>query len=129
MDRKLAAILAADMAGYGRHVDEAEELALTQLQEYRAIIDKVVEDHHGRTFGSAGDSVLAEFNSPVEAVRCAADVQQAFELRNAVVAERQRMRFRIGIHLGDVVIDGETLQGECVNIAVRLEGLADPEAF
>ena len=126
MDRKIAAILAADMVGYGRHIDEAEESALTQLHEYRAIIDKLVEDHHGRTFGSAGDSVLAEFNSPVEAVRCAAALQQVIELRNADVAERQRMKFRLGIHLGDVVIDGETLQGECVNIAVRLEGLADP---
>jgi TolB-like protein/class 3 adenylate cyclase len=126
MDRKLTAILAADMVGYGRHIDEAEELALERLQEYRSTIDELVASHRGRTFGSAGDSVLAEFSSPVEAVRCALSIQQEIERRNADVPERQRMRFRIGIHLGDVVIDGETLQGEGVNIAVRLEGMAEP---
>jgi TolB-like protein/class 3 adenylate cyclase/Tfp pilus assembly protein PilF len=126
MERKFAAILAADVVDYSRHVDEAEEPAVSLLHDYLAVINQHVERHQGRVFSSAGDSVVAEFTSPVEAVRCAVDVQQAIESENAKITKIRSMRFRIGIHSGDVVIDGTNLQGEAVNIAARIQSLAVP---
>jgi adenylate cyclase len=126
MERKLATIFVADMVGYSRHVHEAEEAALLLLHDYRAIIDKLIESHSGRIFDSAGDSVLAEFPSPVEAMRSAMDVQRAISQTNAELPEQKRMQFRIGLHLGDVVIENGKLQGEGVNIASRLESMAEP---
>ena len=126
MERKLAAILMADIVEYSRHVHEAEESALLVLRDYRAVIGKLINNHRGRIFDTAGDSVLAEFNSPVEAVRCATEVQQAIANENANLAEPRRMLFRIGIHLGDVAIEEGKLKGEGVNIAARLEALANP---
>jgi adenylate cyclase len=126
MERKLAAILVADAVAYSRHMHDAEESTLLLLRDYRAVIDRLITDHRGRIFSTAGDSVLAEFSSPVEAVRCAMEVQQAIASENAKLAEPHRMQFRIGIHLGDVVTDEGKLIGEGVNIAARLEALADP---
>jgi adenylate cyclase len=126
MERKLAAILAADMVGYSRHVHDSEEAALTQLRQLRVVIDAVIESHHGRIFDTAGDSVLAEFNSPVEAVRCAIEVQEAVAERNSLLPDARHMEFRIGVHLGDVVVEEAKLKGEGINIAARLEALADP---
>lgn len=126
MERRLAAILAADVVGYARLVGEDEEGTLRTLSTCREVIDGLVASHHGRVFGSAGDSVIAEFASPVEAVRCAVNIQRDLETRNAGIPENKRMRFRIGVNLGDVVVDGDNLMGEGVNVAARLEGLAEP---
>ena len=127
MERRLAAILAADVVGYSRLVGEDEEGTLRTLSTCREVIDGLVASHHGRVFGSAGDSVIAEFASPVEAVRCAVNIQRDLETRNAGIPENKRMRFRIGVNLGDVVVDGDNLMGEGVNVAARLEGLAEPD--
>ena len=126
MERRLAAILAADVVGYSRLVGEDEEGTLRTLSACREVIDGLVASHHGRVFGSAGDSAIAEFASPVEAVRCAVNIQRDLETRNAGIPENKRMRFRIGVNLGDVVVDGDDLMGEGVNVAARLEGLAEP---
>ncbi len=101
-----------------------EEATLATLNAYREVIDRLVMDLHGRVFGSAGDSVIAEFASPVEAVRCAVEIQQEIEARNASLPEDRRMHFRIGVNLGDVMAEGDNLLGDGVNVAARLEGLA-----
>ena len=103
-----------------------EEATLVALRDCRNIIDKLVDDHHGRVFGSAGDSVIAEFPSPVEAVRCALAVQRSLEVRNADVPNERAMQIRIGVNLGDVMAEGDNLLGDGVNIAARLEALAEP---
>ena len=126
MERRLAAILAADVVGYSRLMGADEEATLATLNAYRQVIDGLIADHHGRVFGSAGDSVIAEFASPVEAVRCAVEVQQGLEKRNADLPEKRRMYFRIGVNLGDVMVEGDNLLGDGVNVAARLEGLAAP---
>ncbi len=126
MQRRLAAILAADVVGYSRLMEADEEATARTLSTYRMIIDGLVVSHNGRVFGSAGDSVVAEFPSPVEAVRCAVAIQRDLEIHNADLAEDRRMRFRIGINLGDVIDDGDNLLGDGVNIAARLETLAEP---
>ena len=105
MERRLAAILAADIVGYSRLVEANEEATLRRLRDYREFIDKVIGEHQGRVFGSAGDSVIAEFASPVEAVRCAAGIQREIEQRNAELQADERMQYRIGINLGDVVVE------------------------
>ena len=127
MERRLTAILAADVVGYSRLMGGGdEESILSTLNTHRSYIDNKVELHGGRVFGSAGDSVIAEFPSPVEAVRCAVEVQQELENRNAALPEDKRMRFRIGVHLGDVIADNGNLLGDGVNIAARLEAFAPP---
>ncbi len=126
MERKLAAILAADVVGYSRLMGVDEEATLGTLKAYREIVDGLIVSHAGRVFGSAGDSVIAEFASPVEAVRCAVDIQQDLEQRNAALSAERRMQFRIGVNLGDVMVEGSNLLGDGVNIAARIEGLADP---
>jgi adenylate cyclase len=124
MERRLAAILAADVVGYSRLMGVDEEETLATLNAYREVIDRLVVDLHGRVFGSAGDSVIAEFASPVEAVRCAVEIQQEIEVRNAKLPGDRRMHFRIGVNLGDVMAEGDNLFGDGVNVAARLEGLA-----
>ncbi len=124
MERRLAAILAADVMGYSRLMGDDEERTLATLNACRQVIDGLVNDHRGRVFGSAGDSVIAEFASPVEAVRCGVEIQQELETRNAELPEDRRMQFRIGVNLGDVMAEGENLFGDGVNIAARLEQLA-----
>ena len=126
VQRRLAAILAADVVGYSRLMDVDEERTLQTLNEFRAVIDGLIAEHDGRVFGSAGDSVIAEFASPVQAVRCAVEVQQTLEKRNADMPEDRRMRFRIGVNLGDVMVEGDNLFGAGVNVAARLEALAEP---
>ncbi len=126
MERKLAAILAADVVGYSRLMGADEEATLEMLNAHREVVDGLIADHRGRIFGSAGDSVVAEFASPVEATRCAVAVQRSVEERNAGVPEDRRMRFRIGINLGDIMVEGGNLLGDGVNIAARLEALAEP---
>jgi Predicted integral membrane protein len=126
VERRFAAVLAADMVGYSRHVEQAEEQAVSLLHDHMLLIGQCVETHRGRVFGGAGDSLVAEFNSPVEAIRCGLDIQGAIEAENANLPASDRMRFRVGIHAGDVVVDGGLLQGEVVNIAARIQALAPP---
>src|ERR1700724_220343 len=126
MERKLAAILCADVHGYSRLMGENEEATLRTLTSHRKLIDSQIEQHHGRFVNSAGDSVLAEFASVVEAVNCAVDIQTGLKAENASIAPARRMEFRIGVNLGDVMVDGEQIYGDGVNVAARLESLAQP---
>src|SRR6516162_3880892 len=111
MERKLAAILCADVYGYSRLMGEDEEATLRTLTSYRKLIDSSIEQHHGRFVNSAGDSVLAEFASVVEAMKCAVDVQTALKAANANLPPPRRMEFRIGVNLGDVMVEGDQLYG------------------
>jgi len=124
--RRLAAILAADVVGYSRLMSEHEERTLRVLNERLAAFQQLIPRYSGRIFGGAGDSVIAEFSSSVEAVRCALEIQHALDLLNTKAPEDEQMRFRIGIHVGDIIVEGDNLMGEGVNIAARLESLADP---
>ncbi len=125
MKRKIAAILAADIAGYSRLVAEDEEETLRRLASYREVIDDFIAKASGRIFNTAGDAVLAEFPSAVDAVRCAIDIQESLRTRNMAYPPSRQMSFRIGITIGDVVERNGDLLGDGVNIAARLEGLAE----
>ena len=126
VERKLAAIFAADVVGYS-HLIQLDELGtLRALRASRAIIDRLIAGYRGRIFTTAGDSVLADFASAVDAVECALAVQAAIAEENAQRPEGERLRFRIGVHLGDVIVEGDNLLGDGVNIAARLQTLAEP---
>jgi class 3 adenylate cyclase len=125
MKRKIAAIFAADIAGYSRLVAEDEEETLRRLASYRQVTDDFIAKGGGRIFNTAGDAVLAEFPSAVEAVRCAIDIQESLRTRNMAYPPSRQMSFRIGITIGDVVERDGDLLGDGVNIAARLEGLAE----
>lgn len=124
--RRLATILFADAADFCRLMGANEELTLSRLLAYRQIHEEIVSSECGRMFGVAGDSWMAEFLSPVEAVRCAAECQRTIEAQNAKLPEEERIRFRIGIHMGDVIANNGNLFGDDVNIAARLGGLCRP---
>jgi class 3 adenylate cyclase len=124
--RRLTAILAADAVGYSRQMSENEEVTLQVLAAQRAIIDRLIITHEGRIFSTAGDSVLAEFASSVEAVRCAVEIQEALQTRNETLPISQRLEFRIGVNLGDVMVDGDDILGDGVNVAARIESITDP---
>lgn len=124
--RKIAVILAADVEGYTRLMREAEEPTLETLTDYREIMDDLIARHGGRVFGASGDSVVAEFGSAVEAVRCAITIQEELAVRNTELPDERKLRFRIGIHLGDVMAKDDDLFGDGVNVAARMEGLAQP---
>jgi class 3 adenylate cyclase len=124
MKRKIAAIFAADVAGYSRLVAEDEEETLRRLASYRSVMDDFIARAGGRIFNTAGDAVLAEFSSAVEAVRCAIDIQESLRTRNMAYPASRQMNFRIGITIGDVVERDGDLLGDGVNIAARLEGIA-----
>ncbi len=126
VERRLAAILCADVVGYSRLMEANEEATIRALSACRQVIDELVANHHGRVFGSAGDSVIAEFASAVEAVRCAAEIQRHQDAQDADLPEDRRMRLRVGINLGDMVVEDGNLLGDGVNVAARLEGLAEP---
>src|SRR6266481_2754472 len=124
--RRLAAILAADVAGYSRLMGADEEGTLERLKALRReLLDPKIAAHHGRIVKTTGDGLLAEFASVVDAVRCAVAVQQAMPERNTSVAADSRIELRIGINLGDVIVEGDDLYGDGVNIAARIEALAD----
>ena len=124
--RRLAAILAADVAGYSRLMGADEEGTLERLKALRReLLDPKIAGHRGRIVKTTGDGLLVEFPSVVDAVRCAVAVQQAMAERNAGVAPDNRIELRIGINLGDVIVEGDDLYGEGVNIAARIEALAD----
>src|SRR5256886_8861319 len=126
-ERQLAAVVAADIAGYSRLMGADEEGTLAQLRACRRdLIDPGIAQHRGRIVKTTGDGLLVEFFSPVEAVRWAVEMQQGMIERNADVPDDKRVRFRVGINLGDVIVDDKDLYGDAVNIAARLENLADP---
>src|SRR5271169_5127659 len=125
--RRLTAILAADVVGYSRLMGADEEGTHERVKAHLVeLIDPKIREHHGRIVKTTGDGVLAEFASVVDAVRCAGEIQQAMVDRDLDLAEERRLRFRIGVNLGDVIADGDDIYGDGVNIAVRLEGLAAP---
>jgi TolB-like protein/class 3 adenylate cyclase/Tfp pilus assembly protein PilF len=126
VERKLAAIFAADVAEYSRLMGLDEVGTLRRLQAYRVVLDRLIAAHRGRIFNTAGDSVVADFASAVDAVECAVAVQHAIEKENENCRVGEQMWFRIGVHLGDVIVDGSNLFGDGVNIAARLQALARP---
>jgi adenylate cyclase len=126
MERKLTAILCADVAGYSRLMGQDEAATLATLTTSRKIIDSLIEQHRGRFVNSAGDSVLAEFASVVNAVECATHIQTQINEENASLQAERQMHFRIGVNLGDVIVEGEQIYGDGVNVAARLESLAEP---
>src|SRR5216683_2818274 len=127
IQRKLAAILAADVHQFSKLMGDDEAGTLADLRACRQIVDAIIAEHHGRIFGSAGDSVVAEFASAVSAVLCAVECQRAIAARNAQ-ANTRPLQFRIGVNIGDVIVEGDNLYGDGVNVAARLESVARPGA-
>lgn len=124
--RKLAAILSADVKGYSRLMRENETTTIQTLTEYRQLMTSLIKQHHGRVVDSVGDNLLAEFASVVDAVQGAVAIQKEVNARNDQMPLERRMMFRIGINLGDLVVEGDRIYGDGVNIAARLESIADP---
>ena len=124
--RKLAAILAADVVSFSKMMGENEDRTLQNLKACRTLTDEAINDNHGRIFGSAGDSVIAEFASPVDAMVAAVDFQRNLASRNEAISPENQMQFRVGLNLGDVIVEGDNLFGDGVNIAARLEASAEP---
>ncbi len=127
IERRLTAILAADVVGYSRLMGDDEEGTLARLKAHRdEVIDPTIGKHRGRIVKLMGDGTLVEFASVVDAVLCAVEIQRGMSARNAGVAEERRIVFRIGINLGDIIIEGDDIYGDGVNVAARLESLAEP---
>ena len=127
IERRLAAILAADVAGYSRLMEADEEGTLTQLKTHRReLVDPKITEFGGRVVKTTGDGLLVEFASVVDAVRCAVEVQRGMVKRNALIPEKKRIEFRVGVHQGDIISDAGDTFGDAVNIAARLEGLSFP---
>jgi len=126
LERRLATILSADVAGYSRLMGANEEGTVQALRGHRAVFDALLKQHHGRVFNTAGDAILAEFPSAVEAVRCATEIQSALQTRNEHLPPEQKMLFRMGINLGDVVVQEGDLLGDGVNVAARIQKIAEP---
>ena len=123
--RRLTAILSADVEGYSLLMREDEEATIRTLKTYRTAMRNLIQRYRGRVVDSPGDNILSEFSSVVDGVNCAVEIQRELAERNSVLPHERRMRFRIGVNLGDVVEDGERIYGDGVNIAVRMEGLAE----
>jgi adenylate cyclase len=127
VQRRLAAILAADVAGYSRLMGADEEGTLATLKELRRdLADPKIKEHRGRIVKTTGDGLLVEFGSVVDAVRCAVEVQREMAARNVGIPDGRRIQFRVGINLGDIIKDGRDIYGDGVNVAARLEALAEP---
>jgi adenylate cyclase len=126
MERKLAAILAADVAGYGRLPGVDEEGALNALRAHREVVDGLIAAHRGRVFSSADNSVVAEFPGVVEALNCAVEIQQEMDERNEPVPRDRRLLYRVGLTIGDVTVEGGNLLGDGVTIAMRVQELTEP---
>jgi adenylate cyclase len=127
VERRLAAILAADVAGYSRLMERDEAGTLARLKTLRReLIDPQIAEHKGRIVKTTGDGILIEFPSVVEAVACAVAVQREMPERNTAIPEDRRIEFRVGINVGDIIVDGDDIFGDGVNVAARLEGLAEP---
>src|SRR5882724_6539432 len=130
MERRLAAILAADVVGYGRLMERDEAGTFSRLRAHRKeLFEPKIEQHHGRIFKLMGDGLMAEFGSVVDAVECAVEFQRGLADRNQSVPEDQRIEVRIGINLGDVIVEGDDRHGDGVNIAARLQALAEPSGI
>src|SRR6202030_4314629 len=127
VDRRLAAVLAADVAGYSRLMGLNEERTLANLKSFRkTLVDPSIAAHRGRIVKTTGDGMLVEFASAVDAARCAMEVQRGMAAQNADVPQDVKIEFRIGIHVGDIIFDDNDIFGDGVNIAARLEGIAEP---
>ena len=126
VQRRLAAILAADVAGYSRLMGRDDEGTLADLKACRELIGLKSKEHRGRIVNTPGDSILVEFASAVDAARCATEIQKKMAERNAVIPEDRRLEFRIGINVGDIIVDEGDIYGDGVNIAARVESLASP---
>ena len=127
VERRLAAILAADVVGYSRLMGSDEEGTLAALKAHRrAVVDPKITEHRGRIVKTTGDGMLVEFASVVDAVRCAVDIQRLMAERNTEIPQGRQIQFRIGLNVGDIIIDDKDIYGDGVNIAARLEGLAEP---
>jgi class 3 adenylate cyclase len=126
VERKLAAILSADVAGYSRLMGADEIGTLATLSVHREVIDELIRQRNGRIASTAGDSILAEFPSVMEAVQCGVEIQQAVAARNAELPEERKMLLRVGINVGDVMVKDEDIFGDGVNVAASLQGLAVP---
>ncbi len=127
MQRRLAAILAADVVGYSRLMGSDEIGTLTSLKSHRReLVDAGITEHHGRIVKTTGDGMLGEFTSVVDAVACAVNIQRSMVKRNAGISQEKQIVFRIGINVGDIIIDGDDIFGDGVNIAARLEALCEP---
>ena len=127
VERRLAAVLAADVAGYSRLMGSSEERTLAQLKSFRkTLVDPGIASHRGRIVKTTGDGMLVEFASAVDAARCAVEIQREMAQQNTAVPPELRIEFRIGIHVGDIIIDDNDIFGDGVNIAARLEGIAEP---
>jgi len=124
--RKLTAILSADVKGYSRLMGDDEVATIETLKHYRELIGKLVMDYRGRVVDSPGDNILSEFSSVVDAVECAVKIQEELKEKNTNLPENRRMEFRIGVNLGDVIEDESRIYGDGINVAARLEALADP---
>ena len=125
VERRLSAIFSADVQGYSRLMGDDEETTIRTLTAYRQVFSALIQDNNGRVVDSPGDNLLAEFGSAVDPVRCGVAVQKELAARNDALPEPRRMRYRIGIDVGDVVVEGERIYGDGVNIGARIEGLAD----
>jgi len=127
VERRLAAVLAADVAGYSRLMERDEEGTLAALKFVRrTLFDPKISEHHGRIVKTTGDGALVEFSSAVEAIRCATEIQRGMAERNTDVPEDRRIELRIGVNIGDVILDEGDIYGDGVNIAARLENIAKP---
>ncbi|MBN1227768.1 MAG: hypothetical protein JXA79_12305 [Deltaproteobacteria bacterium] len=123
--RKLTAILSADVQGYSRLMGEDEDSTIRTLTAYRALMSALIQKHRGHVVDSPGDNLLAEFGSVMDAVRCAVEIQEELRIRNADLPKNRKMQFRIGINMGDIIEDGDHIYGDGINIAARVEGLAE----
>ncbi len=122
--RRLAAIMCADVAHYSKLMERDEDGTLNRLKAYREVMSSLTERHNGRIVNTWGDAVIIEFSSVIEAVQCAVDIQNELSLRNADVPDGNRMEFRVGINLGDIMVEGDDIYGDGVNVAARLQELA-----
>ncbi len=129
MERKLSTIFASDVVGFSKMMGNDEEKTLQILGERREVIDSVIAEYQGIIFGSAGDSVIAEFASPVKATECAVHIQDKMKILNENTPEDQQMIFRVGINIGDVMVSKDNLFGDAVNVAARLESAAEPSGI
>ena len=127
--RKLIAILSADVKGYSRLMSDDEEETINTLTAYREVMFNLIKKYRGRVIDSVGDNLLAEFNSVLDAVQCSVAIQKDHKVKNDQLPENRRMKYRIGVNLGDVVEDGERIYGDGVNIAARIQGLAEGGAI
>ena len=124
--RKLRAILSADVKGYSLLMADDEAFTIKTLKEYRSVMSTLIKEHNGRVVDSPGDNLLADFSSVVDAVECAVKIQKRLETENEKLEDDKKLQYRIGVNIGDVVQDGDRIYGNGVNVAARIEGLAEP---